>query len=33
VELVLAGGKRVRISPGADAAMLGMVLGVLRERA
>jgi transposase-like protein len=33
VELVLATGERVQISPGADAATLRMVLGVLRERA
>jgi transposase-like protein len=32
VELVLATGERVQISPGADAATLRMVLGVLRER-
>jgi|KBSMisStandDraft_5_1062788.scaffolds.fasta_scaffold67737_5 transposase-like protein len=33
VELVLATGERVQISPGTDAATLRMVLGVLRERA
>lgn len=33
VEVVLATGERVQISPGADAAMLRMVLGVLREPA
>ena len=33
VELVLATGERVQISPGADAAIVRMVLGVLRERA
>src|SRR4051794_35919616 len=33
VELVLINGERVQISPGADAATLRMVLGVLRERA
>jgi hypothetical protein len=32
VELVLATGDRVQIAPGADAATLRMVLGVLRER-
>jgi transposase-like protein len=32
VELLLAGGELVRISPGADPAILRMVLGVLRER-
>lgn len=32
VELVLATGDRVQIAPGVDAAMLRMVLGVLRER-
>jgi transposase-like protein len=33
MELVLATGERLHISPGADAATLRMVLGVLRERA
>lgn len=33
VELVLVTGERVQIPPGADAATLRMVLGVLRERA
>jgi transposase-like protein len=33
VEVVLGTGERVQISPGADAAMLRMVLGVLREPA
>lgn len=32
LELVLASGERVHISPGTDAATLRMVLGVLRER-
>ena len=33
VELVLASGDRLRIAPGADAATLRTVLGVMRERA
>jgi transposase-like protein len=33
VELILASGERLRISPGADAATLRTVLNVLRERA
>jgi transposase-like protein len=32
VELLLATGERLRISPGADAATLRAVLGVLREQ-
>jgi transposase-like protein len=33
VELILAGGDRLRIAPGIDAATLRTVLSVLRERA
>jgi hypothetical protein len=33
IELVLASGDRLHISPGADAATLRTVLSVLRERA
>ena len=33
IELILAGGDRLRIPPGIDAATLRMVLSVLRERA
>jgi transposase-like protein len=33
IELVLTGGERIQVAPGADAATLKMVLAVLRERA
>jgi transposase-like protein len=33
IELILAGGDRLRIPPGIDAATLRTVLSVLRERA
>jgi transposase-like protein len=33
VELILAGGDRLRIAPGIDPATLRIVLSVLRERA
>ena len=33
IELVLTGGERIQVAPGADAATLKMVLAALRERA
>jgi transposase-like protein len=32
IELSLAGGERIQVTPGTDAALLRMVLSVLRER-